>query len=91
MQTERVEIQTADGAMDADLLLPNGQGPWPLVVFYMDALGLRPALHEMAQHLTDGGYAVVQPNLYWRAPAFEPFDPSDQVDSLIFLDQGVPP
>ena len=77
MQTERVEIQTADGAMDADLLLPNGQGPWPLVVFYMDALGLRPALHEMAQHLTDGGYAVVQPNLYWQAPAFEPFDPSD--------------
>lgn len=40
----------------------------------MDAFGLRPAMDAMAGRLVAAGYAVVQPNLYWRSGDFAPFD-----------------
>jgi carboxymethylenebutenolidase len=76
MTEKRIDLKRDEGTLDALLYTPDGEGPWPLVVFYMDAFGLRPALTDMAERLTDAGYAVLQPNLYWRAGAFEPFDPS---------------
>jgi carboxymethylenebutenolidase len=65
---------TPDGPADARLFLPVGEGPWPLVVFCMDAFGLRPAMTTMAERLTAAGFAVVQPNLFWRSGPFAPFD-----------------
>ncbi len=76
MSEETIEVQTDEGTVDGRLLLPDGDGPWPLVVYYMDAAGLRPATSEMGRRLTDAGYAVVQPNLYWRSGPFAPFDTS---------------
>lgn len=70
-----LQVPTPDGALDAQLCLPASGGPAPLVVFHMDAFGLRPTLSAMAQHLADAGYAVVQPNLFWRSGPFAPFDP----------------
>ncbi|MEZ4320345.1 MAG: dienelactone hydrolase family protein [Myxococcota bacterium] len=70
MSEERLVV---DG-IEALLLLPDGAGPFPLVVQYMDALGLRPALTTMGQRLVEAGYAVLQPNLYWRSGSFAPFD-----------------
>jgi carboxymethylenebutenolidase len=40
----------------------------------MDAGGLRPAMSGMAEPLTAAGYAVLQPNLYWRSGPYAPFD-----------------
>lgn len=76
MTEKRIEITRDEGTLDARLFTPDGDGPWPLVVFYMDAFGLRPALDDMAERLTEEGYAVLQPNLYWRSGTFEPFEPS---------------
>ena len=69
-----VRYTTPDGEGDARLFLPEGAGPFPLVYFCMDAFGLRPALTGMAGRLVAAGYAVVQPNLYWRSGPFAPFD-----------------
>lgn len=69
-----LHVPSDDGVIDARLLLPDGDGPFPLVVQFMDALGLRPALTEMAGRLTEAGYAVLQPNVYRRSPPFAPFD-----------------
>lgn len=74
MPGRRVEVPTRDGVMDAYLFVPDGAGPWPAVVMYMDAFGIRPQLGEMAQRLASGGYAVALPNLYYRTGSFEPFD-----------------
>lgn len=76
MTTEHIEAKRPEGVLDARLHLPSGEGPWPLVVFYMDAFGLRPALDDMASRLTGAGYAVLQPNLYWRSGPFAPFEPA---------------
>lgn len=65
---------TPDGEADGRLLLPDGEGPCPLVLFFVDAGGLRPAMAQMAAHLTDAGYAVLMANPYWRQEPFDPFD-----------------
>ena len=76
MPERRIDVQTQDGLMDVHLFAPNeGGGPWPIVVFYMDAFGIRPALAGMADRLASHGYVVALPNLYYRSGAFSPFDP----------------
>jgi carboxymethylenebutenolidase len=74
MSERDVAAPTDAGVVRGRLFLPRGDGPWPLVVFYMDAGGLRPAMSEMARRLAEGGYAVAQPDLYWRFGPYEPFD-----------------
>jgi len=74
MSEEQLETPTADGVLDSYLCTPEGSGPWPLVVVYMDAFGIRPAFMRMAQRLASSGYAVVVPNLYYRHGVFPPFD-----------------
>ncbi len=71
---ERIEVTLPEGVADGLQYMPEGDGPFPLVVSYMDAGGLRPAMTTMAERLVAEGYAVVQPNLYWRAGPFAPFD-----------------
>jgi carboxymethylenebutenolidase len=67
MQTETVQIPTADGSADAYLITPDGEGPFPAVLMFMDAFGPRPRLVEMAERLADRGYAVLVPNLFYRS------------------------
>lgn len=76
MIQQRIEVRVPDGTADGLFFRPDGDGPVPLVVFYMDAFGLRPALTAMAERLVGHGYAVVQPNLYWRSGPYAPFDPN---------------
>jgi carboxymethylenebutenolidase len=69
-------IPTPDGDARAFSFTPaSGSGPWPAVIFYMDAPAIRPALFQMAQHLADHGYFVVLPDMFWRVGPYEPMDP----------------
>jgi carboxymethylenebutenolidase len=76
-----VEVRTADGTADAVLLHPTGAGPWPAVLVWPDALGLRPVFRDMGRRLAAEGYVVLVPNPYYRvrpAPVLEDgFDFSD--------------
>ena len=74
MSGTRIEAKTDEGVVDGRLFLPAGQGPAPLVVYFMDAGGLRPATDAMGERLAAAGYAVLQPNLYWRFGDYAPFD-----------------
>lgn len=75
MTRRSVLIATSDGACDAQLHTPSGTGPWPAVILYRDAGGVRATFHAMAQQLADLGYAVLLPNLYYRLGEIAPFDP----------------
>jgi carboxymethylenebutenolidase len=61
-----LDITTADGAMNSFVVHPEEGGPFPVVLFYMDAPGKREELHDMARRLAAVGYFVVLPNLYYR-------------------------
>lgn len=69
-----VSIPTPDGTMDAGLHTPEGSGPWPAVIMYPDAGGVRRTFDDMAQRLADLGYAVLVPNFYYRLGEVAPFD-----------------
>jgi carboxymethylenebutenolidase len=76
MSEKRVDLRSDDGVLDLHVFTPDtGSGPWPAVVLYMDAFGIRPELAAMAQRLASHGYVVALPNLYYRTP-FEPFAPN---------------
>ena len=67
-------ITTPGGDAPATLHLPDGAGPWPGVVFYVDAGGVRSAMHDMAAHLASLGYAVLLPDVYHRLGDWAPVD-----------------
>ena len=64
--SEELRIETGDGAMTAFVTHPDEGGPFPVVVVYMDALGLRDELRELGQRIADQGYYAVVPDLYYR-------------------------
>ena len=66
-------ITTRDGQMPTWIVHPDSGGPFPLVIFYMDALGIREELRGMCRRIASVGYAVYLPNLYYRAggPSFD--------------------
>ena len=77
MSQEQVTIQAKDGPCEAYVFTPAGQGPWPGVLFYMDAFGIRPGMKQMAQHVADGGYVVLMPDLFYRHGPYGPLDPKE--------------
>ena len=66
MIERHLDIVTADGDMNSFIVYPEEGGPFPLVLFYMDAPGKREELHDMARRIATVGYYVVLPNLYYR-------------------------
>ncbi|HEY0255590.1 MAG TPA: dienelactone hydrolase family protein [Kofleriaceae bacterium] len=58
---------------------PGGKAPvyiWdtkaPTVLVYMDGVGMRPAIREVAAKIADHGYRVVMPDLFYRLGDYTP-------------------
>ena len=86
-----VEIETSEGTMATHVVHPSSGGPFPTVLFFMDAPGKRPLLHRMAAVIASHGYFVMLPNLYYRqTPAFElDFASKDSMQQMSTLMRGV--
>lgn len=69
-----VEIPAPDGTSNGSLHVPQGDGPWPGVLMYPDAGGLRDTFRQMGDQLAGTGYAVLIPDIYYRAGEWAPFD-----------------
>ena len=67
MAHEQITIRTADGDCPTHVLTPQGTGPWPAVIIYMDALGMRPAIVDVARRLADNGYLALLPDIFYRS------------------------
>ena len=66
MRERRVDIDAPQGTMDTFVVCPDGDGPFPVVLFYMDAPAIRMELYDMARRIAGEGYYVVLPDLYYR-------------------------
>jgi len=66
MIEEFVDLQTADGVMPTWVIRPERSGPYPLVLFLMDAPGMRQEIRDMASRLGTAGYYVMTSQLYYR-------------------------
>ena len=66
MIEHHLDLATDDGAMNTFVVHPEEGGPFPVVLFFMDAPGKREELHDMARRIAAVGYYVVLPNLYYR-------------------------
>ena len=74
-----VDITTADGTMNTFVVHPESGGPHPLVLFFMDAPGMREEIRDMARRLATAGYYVLAPQLYYReVEEFNVFDNGDR-------------
>jgi carboxymethylenebutenolidase len=66
MIEQEITIATKDGEVETFICHPERDGPWPAIIFYMDAPGMREELRDMARRLATVGYYVLLPNLYYR-------------------------
>ena len=66
MIEHHIDLPTADGHMNSFVVHPEEGGPFPVILFYMDAPGKREELHDMARRFAAVGYCLVLPNLYYR-------------------------
>ena len=71
MIDQQIEIPTNDGHTTTFITHPERGGPFPVIIFYMDAPGIRAELRDMARRLGTSGYYVMLPNLYYRAGVME--------------------
>jgi carboxymethylenebutenolidase len=74
MPQRDVEVTTEDGTCPCSLHVPEGDGPWPAVIMFPDAGGLRDTFKEMGEHLAQMGYVTLVPEFYYRSLPYEPFD-----------------
>ncbi|MGI4982350.1 MAG: dienelactone hydrolase family protein [Janthinobacterium lividum] len=77
MPHEKVLIPTRDGVCSTHVFSPTGAGAWPAVIFYTDALGIRPAALAMAERLANAGHVVVLPDLFYRYGPYGPLVPAE--------------
>lgn len=77
MTTWQVKIDTGDGACPVQVMRPAGAGPWPAIICYMDAGGIRPAMTAMAARLAAAGYLVLLPDLFYRHGPYGPLVPRE--------------
>src|SRR3954463_11843872 len=66
MPADQLDIATEDGVADAYRSRPDDERH-PGVLLLMDAFGLRPQIEQMADRIASHGFAVLAPNLFYRA------------------------
>jgi carboxymethylenebutenolidase len=71
MIEQTVEVATKDGATTTFIAHPERGGPFPIILFFMDAPAIREELRDMARRIAAVGYYVMLPNLYYRRGVME--------------------
>src|SRR3982075_4740888 len=88
MIDQQIEIPPKDGPPTTFISHPERGGPFPILIFYMDAPAIREELRDMARRLATSGYYVMLPNMYYRKGVMElgplPADPESPERKRMF-------
>ena len=74
MYENEIRVPTTDGEMTTFVAHPDGRGPFPVAVLFMDGVGYREQIKENARRFAAGGYYVVAPDLFYRSGEKLSFD-----------------
>lgn len=66
MIEKTIDIETRDGQMESFAVHPDGAGPYPAVILYMDAPGIRNELRDFCRRIAGEGYYALLPDMYYR-------------------------
>jgi len=79
MHERHFDLDTGEGEMPTWVVRPDGGGPHPLVLFLMDAPGMRQEIRDMSSRLATAGYYVMTSQLYYRDVAeYNVFETGDR-------------
>lgn len=62
-----ISVATRDGAMKTFVAHPDGEGPFPVAVLFMDGVGYREQIKANVRRFAADGYYVVAPDLFYRS------------------------
>src|SRR3954463_888818 len=71
MIDQQIAIPTKDGHTATFISHPERGGPFPVILFFMDAPAIREELRDMARRIATAGYYVMLPNMYYRSGVME--------------------
>jgi carboxymethylenebutenolidase len=71
---QEMKISTGDGEMTTFVAHPDGDGPFPVAVLYMDGVGYRDQIKVNARRFAADGYYCVAPDLFYRSGEKLTFD-----------------
>jgi len=77
MVEKEIQVRTNDGVMTTFVVRPDGHGPFPVAVIFMDGVGYREQVKANARRFAAGGYYCVAPDLYYREGDRISFDMSN--------------
>jgi carboxymethylenebutenolidase len=82
MVEKEIRVRTADGEMTTFVVRPDGDGPFPVAVVFMDGVGYREQVKKNARRFAADGYYCVAPDLYYRSGEKLSFDMSNMATGL---------
>jgi carboxymethylenebutenolidase len=86
MYEQEIVVTTKYGPCPSFVACPEGPGPFPGVIFYMDAPGIREELRNMTRRIARQGYFAILPDMYYRLGTLR-FDVArrDDAQAQVFL------
>jgi carboxymethylenebutenolidase len=82
MYEQEVIVTTKYGPCPSFVACPEGPGPFPGVIFYMDAPGIREELRNMTRRIARQGYFAILPDMYYRLGSLR-FDCHRRDDAML--------
>jgi len=76
MVEHEIRVHTDDGDMTTFVVRPDGDGPFPVALIFMDGVGYREQVKQNARRFAAGGYYCAAPDLYHRSGEKLSFDMS---------------
>jgi carboxymethylenebutenolidase len=74
VQEHELTVETHDGRMTTFAARPDGEGPFPVAVLYMDGVGYREQVKDNARRFAAAGFYCVAPDLFYRSGEKLSFD-----------------
>jgi carboxymethylenebutenolidase len=66
MHEKEIRVRIDEGEMTTFVVRPDGDGPFPVAVLYMDGVGYREQVKANARRFSADGYYCIAPDLYYR-------------------------